>query len=544
MGKGTNIGNRQLKRVSSPIPVIDLFAGPGGLGEGFSSLCDEYGNHCFKIVLSIEKEQNAHQTLELRSFFREFGSSIPEEYYSYIKGEITREELYRRYPAEAKAAASIAWHAELGSSSFPDELVDQRISDALHGAKNWVLIGGPPCQAYSVIGRSRIRSSDPKRHERYAKDPRHFLYREYLRILAVHLPPVFIMENVQGILSTRIDGTSLFSNILFDLRDPCEHSGKQTTSSSKASNHISYRLYSLTQSPNDNVANPASFVVKMKYYGVPQDRRRVIVLGVRSDVDVTPNLLRKSKKVATLKSVIGDLPKLRSGLSKTEDSNRNWQGTIEEIASHTDGTSVGYPLKAKLLAYSGRALHTLPRGGQYMHYHGKPSYLPDWYKDDRLEGVCSHHSRSHMMADIQRYFFASCFATSENRSPLLKDFPDTLLPHHKNARQAVQNKNGLFSDRFRVQLWNSPATTITSHIAKDGHYFIHPDPLQCRSLTVREAARLQTFPDNYFFEGNQTSQYQQVGNAVPPLLAHSIAKIGYHVFLKMGNEKNQMEFEF
>lgn len=544
MGKRSHISNRQLKGVNRPIPVIDLFAGPGGLGEGFSSLYDECGNRCFKIVLSIEKEQNAHQTLELRSFFREFGSRIPEEYYSYIKGEITREEFYSRYPAEAKAAALIAWHAELGSSSFPNELIDQRICDALDGSKNWILIGGPPCQAYSVIGRSRIRSSDPKKYEKYERDPRHFLYREYLRILAVHLPPVFIMENVQGILSTKIDGTSIFSSILSDLSNPHKYLSKQATSSGKPNNHINYRLYSLTQSLNDSIVNPSSFVVKMKHYGIPQDRRRVIILGVRSDADATPNLLRKLKKVMTLKSVIGDLPKLRSGLSKVEDSSKNWRGTIKEIVKYTDGKLVGSSLKSKLIAYSKRALHTLPRGGQYIHYHGKPNYLPNWYKDERLAGVCNHHTKSHMMADIQRYFFASCFAILENRSPLLKDFPDMLLPRHKNVREAIQNKNGLFSDRFRVQLWNCPATTITSHIAKDGHYFIHPDPLQCRSLTVREAARLQTFPDNYFFEGNQTSQYQQVGNAVPPLLARSIARIVYHVFLKMGNKKNQTKFEF
>ena len=537
------VGSRNNPSNSQPIPVIDLFAGPGGLGEGFSSVYDKRGNCCFKIVLSIEKELSAHSTLELRSFFREFGDHAPEGYYSYVKGEITREELYSRYPIEAEAAASIAWHAELGSSLFPHELIDQRISNALNGTKNWMLIGGPPCQAYSIIGRSRMRGSHPEKYEKYEQDPRHFLYREYLRILAMHVPPVFIMENVQGIISTKINGTSIFASILSDLRDPHKHLSNQSGSSGKPNQNINYQLYSLTQSLSDSTEKPSSFVVKMKQFGIPQDRRRVIILGIRSDVGVAPNLLRKLNKVITSRSVIGDLPKLRSGLSKEEDSGKKWRETIKEIIKLTDEKSVRPPLRSKLIAYSKRVLHTLPRGGRYVHYQGKPSYLPDWYKDERLAGVCNHHTRSHMSTDIHRYFFASCFALLENHSPLLKDFPDILLPRHKNAREAIQNKNGLFSDRFRVQLRNCPATTITSHIAKDGHYFIHPDPLQCRSLTVREAARIQTFPDNYFFEGPQTSQYQQVGNAVPPLLARSIARIVYRVFLKRANKQNQLKFE-
>lgn len=147
-----------------------------------------------------------------------------------------------------------------------------------------------------------------------------------------------------------------------------------------------------------------------------------------------------------------------------------------------------------------------------------------WYSDSRLGGICNHESRSHMTDDLWRYFFCACFAAYHGDvSPKLKDFPAGLLPAHRNVDAAVRNQK--FNDRFRVQVASRPATTITSHIAKDGHYFIHYDPRQYRSLTVREAARIQTFPDNYFFEGSRTAQYSQAGNAVPPLLVLQIAGI-------------------
>ena len=151
----------------------------------------------------------------------------------------------------------------------------------------------------------------------------------------------------------------------------------------------------------------------------------------------------------------------------------------------------------------------------------------DWFHDERIGGVLNHQSRSHMNSDIHRYLFCSVFAQQHHRAPKLSDFPDELLPNHKNVDKG---KIGLFSDRFRVQLYDRPASTITSHIRKDGHYFIHPDPEQCRSLTVREAARIQTFPDNYLFEGHRTEQYHQVGNAVPPFLALQLAEVVASIF--------------
>jgi DNA (cytosine-5)-methyltransferase 1 len=153
--------------------------------------------------------------------------------------------------------------------------------------------------------------------------------------------------------------------------------------------------------------------------------------------------------------------------------------------------------------------------------------LKNWFLDEKLEGVINHQSRAHLLDDLRRYLFAELFSKSEGRFPRLADFDEyhlKLMPDHDNA------KSGKFEDRFRVQLPDEPATTVTSHISKDGHYFIHYDPKQCRSLTVREAARVQTFPDNYLFCGARTAQFHQVGNAVPPYLAFQISKIIYKLF--------------
>jgi DNA (cytosine-5)-methyltransferase 1 len=199
------------------ISVIDLFAGPGGLGEGFSSLKDGNGSPVFRIRLSVEKDYFAHRTLELRSFFRQFpDGKAPEDYYRYIRCEgITREGLFSQNERQAEAAQREAWRFELAEEHT--EEIDKRIKTALNGEKTWVLIGGPLCQAYSVIGRVRMRGQDP---EKYENDPRHYLYREYLRILATHRPPVFVMENVPGLMSSQANGEGIFGKILNGLSMP------------------------------------------------------------------------------------------------------------------------------------------------------------------------------------------------------------------------------------------------------------------------------------------------------------------------------------
>lgn len=203
-----------------PIPVIDLFAGPGGLGEGFTSLVDSNGDRRFDVKVSIEKDPVAHRTLSLRAFFRSFPlGAVPECYYDYVRGNMTRDELFAHPDAveAAKHATSAARCAELGKTPQETEKIDTWIKDALGGAREWALIGGPPCQAYSLAGRARMRLKDPAAFE---NDKRHFLYTEYLRIIHEFGPSVFVMENVKGMLTSLHGGAPIFDRILSDLTAP------------------------------------------------------------------------------------------------------------------------------------------------------------------------------------------------------------------------------------------------------------------------------------------------------------------------------------
>ncbi|CAM3959218.1 DNA (cytosine-5-)-methyltransferase [Bordetella tumbae] len=510
-----------------PVPIIDLFAGPGGLGEGFASLKGHKQQPFFEIGLSIEKDEVAHRTLTLRAVFRRLrGTKSIRHYYSYIRGEID-ERTFREIPAVASAfehAAKEARCLELGKSD--ESSIDEEIQAALKGQKTWVLIGGPPCQAYSLAGRSR-RVNDKSFH----KDEKHFLYKEYLRIIRVHRPTIFVMENVKGLLSSKHSGDSMFEKIIADLSSPGEG--------------LEYEIRSFTKCGDGESLKPSDYIIQAEDYGIPQSRHRVILLGVRKGEGVPQQqlLIRKSKP-ATVRQAIDELPRIRSRLSRG-DSLEAWRKAVQSTPAYIKGWGVGMESEmieaTRAFAASATSITT---GGAFIpriyKRPKKPTELQQWLHDRSLGGVCQHEARAHMASDLARYLFSATFAHLNDYFPRLDIFPPKLLPDHINARVVSESDTIPFRDRFRVQCRNEPATTIVAHIAKDGHYYIHYDPSQCRSLTVREAARLQTFPDNYFFAGNRTEQYTQVGNAVPPLLANKLAKIVRSLLNEMNRRKRRL----
>lgn len=507
------------------VPIVDLFAGPGGLGEGFSALDS---GQSFNIVASIEMDPHAHKTLQLRAFYRLLLRENPDgldSYYAYCHGQSENpwDESNLKQWDKAKREAILG---ELGTHHGNAKLTHALTTHNINGSIPWVLIGGPPCQAYSLAGRAR---NYRKKGYVPENDYRHFLYKEYLSVIRNNHPTVFVMENVKGILSSKINGAYIFHSILRDLSNP---------GGTRAGKPVRYKIYSLVKKTcfqygmDPAEINPTDFVIESESYGIPQARHRVILLGIREDINVVPDRLKR-QPLTSISDAISYLPKIRSSLSKKSgdiDNQENWtagfRGNVKRLISEAKGRPDLVEickLMTKRVAIgdwpTSAGANILPKGRRRKS--SPNNILDNWYRDDVLNTVLNHESRSHMLADLRRYLYASAFAKVRGASPKgVDDFDlDGLVPKHKNW------KSGKFADRFRVQVETEPAHTITSHISKDGHQFIHPDPTQCRTFTVREAARAQTFPDNYFFQGTRSQQFHQVGNAVPPLLSNQIANI-------------------
>lgn len=300
-----------LELMARRFKVVDLFAGPGGLAEGFSALRDEKGKRIFDVALSIEKEPSAFATLRLRSFVRQFDGKLPGEYYDYVSGGIEKEELIQQHPQKWAAAERETMMLELGTEEAAAALdpVLDRIKAASDG--DTVLIGGPPCQAYSLVGRARNRGIA---HYDAEKDDRHFLYREYIRIIDRLNPVAFVMENVKGMLSSRVAEGGIFDLILRDL---------------KAAGEQGYTLVPLVSAPR---GTHGGHIIRCEEYGIPQNRHRVILLGVRTDrAEAAEGMIAAHHTLVpqlgqtTVADVLLKMPKLRSGLSKSADSAEAWK---------------------------------------------------------------------------------------------------------------------------------------------------------------------------------------------------------------------------
>jgi DNA (cytosine-5)-methyltransferase 1 len=590
------------KNSKQTVAVIDLFAGPGGLGEGFSNCRPDSP---FDIQVSVEYEKNAHRTLTLRSFYRKLTAAERDKYYyPFITSPDEDTRAIRKKLMLEKCADKweMARHETLGkphalgnpskwqkikknlplteddSKPTPDELAIMERIDLIKSQSKGplIVIGGPPCQAYSVNGRNRIRAEKNYSPE---NDERFFLYQEYLKVLDRANPDAFVMENVEGILSAKLaNGELIFEQIKEQLVRPERTRNEQ------------YDIYSLVSEPDVEASkshgpiyyDDSKYVINASKHGVPQARKRVILLGIKHKYGrVTHFMNEEVAPPPTTSELLDGLPVLRSGLSKRsqneEDTLNNWKSIWEDnrnrlITILSDTKEKDYianrDLKNKeekthnsrlkqisnAFANTVRELQKLEFptrlssiGGGKGNDHfcslenstnlfspafvKKHSELHAWLDKD-LKGAANHSTRDHMASDLLRYMFSAAWANahSDLKSPFpkSKDYPQALSPDHKNWESGHQ------ADRFRTIGSDMVPLTITSHLRKDGHAHIHYDTAQNRSLTVREAARIQTFPDDYYFEGARGWQYQQVGNAVPSFLAKKIANHLLEIMAEMG----------
>jgi len=454
-----------------------------------------------------------------------FGSRFPSEYYDFLNGAVTVEPDWKAlHPNRWAAACDETRCMELGTRDA-SAFLRQRIEAIRnqHGGRT-VLLGGPPCQSYSVIGRSRNAGNHRYNAD---EDDRLWLYEQYVKVLARLRPAVAVMENVKGMLSARRNDKLIFPEIMHSLR----HAGGKN----------GYKLFTLSARTSacswGEGLEPNDFLIHAEDHGVPQSRHRVFVVCVRSDLAATlPDAylprLEPQRGTVSVKDVIGAMPRLRSRLSRSDNPDA-WRRAVgaacdlveanQPLMSRAEEKRFRRGLARARATVKGSPLPWRDASGETSLAEPCPPGLRQWIFDANLERLPNNETRGHMADDLARYLFATAFGCAFRRSPKSCDFPGALAPNHANWH------SGNFDDRYRVQVADSPCTTITSHIAKDGHYFIHHDPGQCRSLTVREVARLQTFPDNYFFHGSRTQQYIQVGNAVPPYLAYQIARTLWNI---------------
>jgi DNA (cytosine-5)-methyltransferase 1 len=397
---------------------IDLFSGAGGLSEGFI-------NAGFNPIAHVEIDGYACKTLETRLVYHKLKKQGKLDiYYDYLLGKIERTDFIKDY-GKKKLSKSIL---NIGIGEENNALIFDKV-DTLIGKKEVdLVVGGPPCQAYSLVGRSRDKN-------RMKDDPRNHLYKEYGKFLNRYKPKVFVFENVMGLLSA--NGGKYYEDM---------------------KNHFEKIGYEL----DDKIHNSADF-------GVLQTRKRVILIGWRKDIKFSYPVFEKQERIWKVSDLLQDLKPLKPG---------------EQI--------------------------------NITKYHAEPSiYLNQFKLRNGVDFVTQHITRPHNDRDLEIYKIAIEKWLKKGERLKYPDLPKRLKTH-KNEKS--------FVDRFKVVDPYGYSHTMVAHISKDGHHYIYPDTEQIRSLSIREAARIQSFPDDYFFEGGQGAAFRQIGNAVPPLMAFEIAK--------------------
>ena len=412
--------------MNSLLTYIDLFAGAGGLSEGFI-------REGYSPIAHVEMDEAACFTLKTRiayHYLKSIGKF--DTYVSYLKGEISRSTLYEFVPKELLSSVI---NLPIGDENNPK--IHAQIQEQLKKRTVDLIIGGPPCQAYSLVGRARSANG-------MLDDPRNFLYIQYAGYLEKYRPKMFVFENVLGLKSAR--------------------QGLYLDKMEKLFLEKGYKMRLFTVSANN--------------FGVLQKRKRLIILGWRKDLspDIPDLEAVRIQHKYTVKQVLVDLPKISAG-----------QG-VDRYTKYAKSTN---------------------------------SYLSETSIRNGIDILTQHVARPHTDQDKEIYRIA---VEKWNEGKVRLDYnalPERLKTH--------ANRDSFF-DRFKVVAQDvAYSHTVVAHIAKDGHYYIHPDIEQNRSISIREAARLQSFSDDFYFEGvkenaNRTASFKQIGNAVPPLLAASIAK--------------------
>lgn len=399
--------------MATELNFIDLFAGAGGLSEGFS-------REGFHAVAHVEGDINACSTLKTRlAYHYHKEKKSLKQYYDYLKKKTSREDLWAGVPSNLLDSVI---HEEISRDTL--KRIYSKIDRLIGSEKVDLLIGGPPCQAYSLVGRSR----DPNR---MIGDARNYLFRYYAQFLKRYEPRFFVFENVLGLLTA---GNETYFN---EMRKLFREVGYET---------------------DFDVLNAEEF-------GVLQRRRRVVIIGRRGNQPFHfPKLGTIKNTWQVKKHLFNDLPPLKPG---------------EEM---------------HIATYSRPA----------------NSYLRNTKMRNGLRFTTQHVTRNHIERDLEIYSIAIDRWINERERLKYNELPKSLRTHKNIAG---------FLDRFKVVDPIGHSHTMMAHIAKDGHYYIYPDADQVRSLSVREAARIQSFPDDYFFEGGRTAAFNQIGNAVPPLMA-------------------------